>query len=539
MSKTHQTFSEIIKEEIRRVEGMIEVGEFKDARTVLNSVKKMNEISENDRLRCVLLIGKTFVKQGRFNEAIEAAEEVLFECRQKSNNIIEIDALISLTEALWRVGQLDKSWSYLKQGEEILHSRSEIKEKEAKKREGELSYHKGIIHSRKGELDRAIKALQHSLKIRREFKNNHGIGEALNSIGVVYYYKGMLNQALDVYMQSLKVKEELGNKQQLAIAFNNIGDLFHTQGELEKARTYYQKGLDLFEEIGNKEHIASGLHNIGKFYHLKGQFDSALDYYKKALGIVEELGNELTISENLYYIVQASVDKNDLDLANKHLEYLQKITDKVSNKVIKQRYLTSQALILKTSKRIRSKMKAAELYETVIEDELVNHELTVISMLHSCDLLLFELRSFGEEGEEALSEIKRIAQQLLEIANKQVLHSLLAETYLLKSRLAMIELDFVEAQKYIAQARFIAEERGLKKLANTIKYEMELLPKWEVVLDQKPNLRDITELSQVQDLVDRMIRKKVYRNKKEIKDYVIEAKDLLEEWERLQRFTQN
>jgi tetratricopeptide (TPR) repeat protein len=340
-------------------------------------------------------------------------------------------------------------------------------------------------------------------------------------------------------MESLKVKEALGNKQQLAIAFNNIGDVLHTQGELEKSRSYYQNGLDLFEKIGNKEHIASGLHNIGKFYHLKGQFDSALDYYKKALGIVEELGNELTISEHLYYIIQISIDKTDLDLANNYLEYLEKITAKTSNKVIEQRYKTSQGLILNASKRIRSKMKAAELFETIIEDELVNHELTVTSMLHSCDLLLFELRSFGEEGEEALSEIKRLARQLLEIAKTQGLHSLLAETFLLRSRLAMIELDFVEAQRCVVQARFIAEERGLKKLANTIKHEMELLPKWETILDQKPNLRDMTELSQVQDLIDRMIRKRVYRNKTEIKDYVVEAKELLEEWERLQRLTQN
>lgn len=538
MSEISRKTSEMIKQEIRRVERMIEVGEFEKARNELIRHINMSNFSENDRLRCIILIGKTFVKQGLFNEAIETIEEVLLDSQQTDEILIEVDALIILTEAFWRVGQLKKSKDHLKQAEKILHM-SKLTEEEVRTVEGELSYHQGIIHSRKGELDDAIKNLQHSLEVRRKSKNNHGIGEALNSIGVVYYYKGMLNQALDVYMESLKVKEALGNKQQLAIAFNNIGDVLHTQGELEKSQSYYQNGLDLFKEIGNKEHIASGLHNIGKVYHLKGQFDSALDYYKKALRIVEVLGNELTLSEHLYYIIQVSIDGNDLDSANKYLENLEKITAKTSNKVVKQRYKTSQGLVLKAGKRIRSKMKAAELFETIIEDELVNHELTVASMLHSCDLLLFELRSFGEEGEEALSGIKRIARQLLEIAKTQGLHSLLAETYLLRSRLAMIELDFVEAQRCIEQARFIAEERGLKKLANTIKHEMELLPKWETILDQKPNLRDMTELSQVQDLIDRMIRKKVYRNKAEIKDYVVEAKELLEEWERFQRITQN
>ncbi|UCG02700.1 MAG: tetratricopeptide repeat protein [Candidatus Heimdallarchaeota archaeon] len=482
----------------------------------------------DERLLCSLLKGKIHVKRGQFQEAQEIVTQVLHESQQYEKPLYTVDALIALAEASWRVGRLNESLKYIKQGEIILNSIDRKKEKEKKWRKGELSYQKGIIFSRKGQLNEALEALKISLKSRMEMGDKFGIGEALNSIGVTYFYMGKLNRALDSYLNSLKVKEDLGNIQQLAIAYNNIGDLFHTQGELNKAKHYYQQSLTLFEETGNKEHISNAIHNMGKFYHQTGAFNIALEYFEKALGIAKELGNQLTISENLYHLILVSIENNDLDQARDHFQYIQTIAEQEDNPISHQRQLVGEALILKTENRLESKMKALELLGHVIEGEFVNHELNIAALLHSCDLLLFELQIFGDE--KVLSEIKVIADQLLVIANQEALHSLIAETYLLQSRLAMIELDLKKAHQLLVKASFIAEKRGLSKLANTILHEMDLLPKWEKIIDQQPDLKEITELTQIEDLIKRMIRKKVPRSEKEIKNYVLEAKELLEAW---------
>jgi tetratricopeptide (TPR) repeat protein len=528
MNRNREKLQVKIKKDLARTEELLKKGEFNNALQLIEILSKKKELNEDERLVCRLLKGKILVKQGRFQETLEIVKQVLHESQQYEKPLYVVDALITLAEASWRVGRLNESLNYIEQGENTLNSVNREKEREKTRRRGELLYQKGIIFSRKGQLNKALKVLKRVLQSRMEMGDNFGIGEALNSIGVTYFYMGKLDRALESYTNSLKVKEDLGNIQQLAIAYNNIGDLFHAQGELDKTKYYYQQSLTLFEETGNKEHISNATHNMGKFYHQTGAFETALEYFEKALGIAKELGNQLAMSENLYHLIQVSIDKNDLDLARGYCQYIQTIAKQKDNPIVNQRCLVGHALILKTENRLRSKKKALKLLGDVIEGEFVNHELNIAALLHSCDLLLFELQIFGEE--KVLSEIKEIADQLLVIANQQALHSLFAETYLLQSRLAMIELDIAKAQQLLAKARFIAEKRGLTKLANTILHEMDLLPKWVKIIDQQPNLKEITELTQIEDLIKHMIRKRVPKSEKEIKTYVLEAKELLEAW---------
>jgi hypothetical protein len=173
-------------------------------------------------------------------------------------------------------------------------------------------------------------------------------------------------------------------------------------------------------------------------------------------------------------------------------------------------------------------MKAMELLNSIIQDDLVNSELTTTAMLHIADLLLYELKLYGEEG--ILSELKEITQQLLQIAETQKLHSLLAETYLLQSRLSVIGLDLRNARNILYQAKNIADERDLFKLSDLITYELELLPSWESIKAKPPNIKEITNILDMEDLINRMIRRKVFRNKKEMEAYVKEAKSLFKTW---------
>lgn len=518
------------REDLSRAEKLLRKGKFQEAQEIVDTLFKIESITPDFLLSCKLLKARIYLKQGRFQDTQEIAEEVLKECLVDKKKYYSVDALIILAEASWRIGRLDKGSTYIREGEKILNEIGGEKKRETQQRKGELLYQKGILFSRKGQLDEALEFLKESLSFRRKMGNNYGIGEALNSIGVTYFYMGLLEKALDVYLASLEIKKHLGNIQQLAIAYNNIGDLFFAQGELKSAEIYYQRSLNLFQETGNKEHISNAIHNVGKLYHHQGEFIQALEHLEKALAIAEELGNNLSISENLYHLINVALDKNDDDLSQKYFQYLQQIAETIDNPIVQQRFQVAQALILKSKERIRSKMKALELLEEIIRGDRVNHELTIAAMLHSCDLLLFELRIYGEE--EVLLEINEIAKQLLEIASDQAQHSLLAETYLLQSRLAMIELDIEKAQELLAKAHLIAEKRGLSKLANTIAHEKDLLPKWENIINQQPDLKDTTELTQVDDLVRRMIHKKVPKSEREIKTYVLEAKELLEAWQK-------
>ncbi len=96
----------------------------------------------------------------------------------------------------------------------------------------------------------------------------------------------------------------------------------------------------------------------------------------------------------------------------------------------------------------------------------------------------------------------------MKIAKNQNSHSLLAETYLLKSKLALIEYDIEEARTLLVQAQFIAEEMELKNLSLKISNEYDLflgqLTKWQEFQASEASLLDRLELSDLDEYVKKM-----------------------------------
>jgi predicted amidohydrolase len=125
--------------------------------------------------------------------------------------------------------------------------------------------------------------------------------------------------------------------------------------------------------------------------------------------------------------------------------------------------------------------------------------------------LLGELKDTGEE--EIFKEIKKLTNQLLEIAEKQSSHSLLAETYLLQSKLALIELDMGQAKRLLRQAQSIAEDNGLIRLARAVTQERDSLQsqlkKLDSLMKQEPSKQEMIDLTNIDALLEQMIQKTV------------------------------
>ncbi|MFW9905498.1 MAG: hypothetical protein ACFFFH_14245 [Candidatus Thorarchaeota archaeon] len=54
----------------------------------------------------------------------------------------------------------------------------------------------------------------------------------------------------------------------------------------------------------------------------------------------------------------------------------------------------------------------------------------------------------------------------------------------------------------------------------------------EQIFEQKPSVKDVIELTQLGDLIDRMINKRIYRKEEEVLDYATKAKEILSKWEK-------
>jgi predicted amidohydrolase len=156
-------------------------------------------------------------------------------------------------------------------------------------------------------------------------------------------------------------------------------------------------------------------------------------------------------------------------------------------------------------------VKAEEILEKIVEEDVSDHALTTTAMIHLCDLLLLELKA--TRAEEVLDKVKDLTQQLFMVAETQASNHLLVETYMLQSKLALIDFEVTEAQRLLTEAKKLADEKGLDRLGHIVQNEIDTLQnevkKWESVLEVKPSKTEMVNLTNLDDLLARMVQKTV------------------------------
>ena len=405
----------------------------------------------------------------------------------------------------WSKGDLDQSLKFY-------HRALDVSEKLRDKRISSVTLSNlGNCYTRIGDLEKALEYQQRSLAIKEEIGNKHDIAMSLLNTGVVYQLKGDLNQAQEYYQRSLDLSIKMDFPADIALAINNLGNIYELKGDLDQALDHFKRSLTIYEELGIREQTALLVANIGSIYRKKGDYQQAQEYYQRSLVMFTEFGNLSLMAVVLAELVWIALERNNTDLVQQSLNQLKEIDSQSDNRIIHQRFRVAQALVLKTSNRARQKLKATEILEHVVKEEVGDHSLTVTAMIHLCGLLLTELKLTGES--ELIGEINKYTNQLLEIAKRQSSHSLLAETYLLQSKLALIEMDMGRASKLLTQAQAIADETGLEKLAETLSEERILLDsqiqKWDLIVKDNPSTKDLIELTQLDNLLERMIQETV------------------------------
>jgi tetratricopeptide (TPR) repeat protein len=405
----------------------------------------------------------------------------------------------------WTKGDLDQATDYYKKSLVIYE---ELKDENGVSR---VLNNLANISSSKGELDEALQYYQLSLDIKKRIASKQDIATSLINIGVIYRLKGNLDQAIEYYDKSLTVQQNLNVGPEFALALNNLGEAYNLKGELESALEFYQRSFLIYDAMGAKEGISLSLLNIGDIQRRKGNYENALEYYHRSLAISEDMGNIRLISAVLGELVELSLDCNNTKLAQEYLEQLEQVNAQSESSIINQQFRISTALILKHSARTRDRVKAEEILEQIVEEEITDHSLTIKAMIHLCDLLLIELKA--ARADEVLKRVNDLTKYLMSIAVEQASHPLVVETYLLQSKLALIDFEVKKAEKLLAKAKSLADEKRLYGLSQIVNREIQTLQnelqKWESILDVNPSKQELMNLTNLDDLVRRMVLKTV------------------------------
>ena len=472
--------------------------------------------------------GSVFWKKGKLDEALECLNNSL-SSKQEIGSLREVaDIFNAIGNIYVDKGELDLALNYLERSLTIFKNHG-IKTSIAKSKNNIAR-----VYWKKGDLDQALENFKASLMIYDELEMKLNVARVLLNMGLIYWNKGELSDALDFYHTSLEIYEELENKSEKAVCLNNIGIIYQFKGELDQALQIYQKNLAIHEELGNKKEIAICESNIGEIHHIKGHHDEAVKSYKKSLALFEEVGFKIDISEPLFNLVLVAIDQGSIEQAQVYIQKLQEIDMQEYNKYINQKYRLAQALVLKESNRVINIAEAQKILQELSQEEMISLEHKVAADLNLCELLLNEIRTTGNE--DVLKELDKVLSQLSRVAEDQNSYVWLAKTYWLRSKVALLECDLKQSQRLLKRAEMIANEKGLDNLSIKIVSESNILlsqfNKWEKVLEKKPSVSEIIELTQIGEMVERMVKKKMYSKDEDVMEYATKSKRLIELWEK-------
>ena len=466
-----------------KIRASLELGDTKTCLDLIKNAEELLHIFKDEQGRRKVsdlnyLKARVLIRTAEYDVALDLAQKTLITRRENKDQY-------EIAECLNLVGIIHVNKGEYQRANEYLQESLKIFSKfENKKATVKIFNNLGMINWSMGNLLEALDFFQKSLSLAEELENFSQIAVLQLNIGLIHVHQGELNLALRTLQKSLIICKELGQKRPLSLCLNNIGLIFHMRGDFEQALNYYKDALVLAQELGNNHDIAICYNNIGEIYRSMGKYDEASDQIKQSLSLFQEIGAIPDITLPLFNLIDLSLSSGDPDKSQSYLLQLQEINMKEDNRIISQRYRLAKALVLKNSRRAKMKGKSSEILEELISEEIIDHSLTVRAMFELSELLIDELRAYGEE--EVFYEVKELIQSLDEIANKQNSYSLIIDILILLAKLSMVEGDLIASQQFLDRVELIAKEKEIEYLANKVLQEKEQLKtqyeKWESLI---------------------------------------------------------
>ncbi len=133
----------------------------------------------------------------------------------------------------------------------------------------------GLIHSERGELERALESFEESLRLSRE--TGFGLGEqrALNQLAGVYCQQGGLDKALAYLQQALAASIKAGDTYGRAVNQRNVGWVLVLMGRWTEAAEHYHRTVALCEEHGFQQLLLATQMSLGELSLRRTDYEGA------------------------------------------------------------------------------------------------------------------------------------------------------------------------------------------------------------------------------------------------------------------------
>jgi len=447
--------------DIQDIKTLMHRGEFDEA---------LIQIDQSDEHELDLIILKAIVLRGNemFDASLNVALEALTKSREAKCKVHELGALIQVGYVYFIKQDIHQSQNNLSEFEELWNTLTDDQKERAKELEGYFYHIKGGLYDFQGEYEKAITNDEKSLKIREQLDDKYNIITNLNNLIMFYGHLGEYDTCFEYAQQQLAISKELGYGQHMAYAYVRIGEYYLIKGEYNQAREYFTKTLNISKEYNHRYIGAGAYERLARLSYHEGDHELALKNFTSSLTFYLDLNMDVYAGYNLYYLILVSLKMKANRLTDTYIQQLEKLSETSQNDRIKAYAKIARAIILKHNPRSAVKAEAQKLLEEIIEENQ-QYTITIDAMLHLSELLLDELKLYGNE--EVLKEVDDLIRGMYEIAQQHRLFPEIINALVLRAKLSFLKLDLDESNKIIQQAHVLAEERGLNNLAIRVEQE--------------------------------------------------------------------
>lgn len=471
---------------------------------VLKELKKIQDISTLNSYELwefYILKSKGLCKINQYPSALEMAEKALQLAKKSENTPYIIESLVAKGTAEFRMGKNKECFESIQQIKSGISDYPTSSPKEIELLKEQFYMLSSYYHFQTLNKDQFLECNQKRLEICQKYDMKYELGEVYHNLGVSYYMKGELLKSLKYYKQSKDLSKQTKNYNQMAYCLGNIGKIYSTLGELDLALDFYKKSLSILRKIKNKYVLGAFSNAIGTIYIQKSNLEKSMEFFQQGYEIVKKLGNNLNIAGALFKIIENLILQDNIMSAEDYFKELEQIASQDDNRRIQFTYKFALALILKRKGGSRNIVRAGDIIRNLLSiDDLKNDPLL---NLKYCELLFEEIAKTNEE--EILDEIKRLLDNLDQIANMSRSIDLNAKIKLLQAKFELITLSFDQAQKNFVTGQKIARKFNLTRLERKISQEYDnfLLSynKWNEMKDKKSILSKRFNLSSIEDIL--------------------------------------
>ncbi|MFW9875706.1 MAG: tetratricopeptide repeat protein [Candidatus Thorarchaeota archaeon] len=530
--------------ELVRAEQLIFEGREEEALEIITNFEKKDDITPEEKLSSLILKG------WMVSSYTEKVGETAYQMSQKLGKIYEsVEALVlRANENIWRTFGLVKAKDLIIKAENLFNSLNETSSLEISKLKAHLLEIGSFIYLLTNEYAKGLKSATQCLRLWKKLENKSGIITMQLLFGYTHMMLGQYDIALDYGLKCLSLSKELNFQMRIAGSFTLIagvhlysgniyqslefcnkalsikalserdkififlylGLIYQLKGEIDRSLRYLKQAIPLAEERKSIDQLAMILSAIGDAYKIKNDYENAEEYLTRALTLSQKSGYIFAIGINFFELFLLNYQNKFYDKAHQYLEHSKEFADQTENRLHTQAYLIAKALELKASDRRRNRAEAENLLLQVVEDKIVYPTLYNYSTVALCDLLLEELSFYNNP--EILEELHSLIMRLLDYAEQQHSYRFIADGKLLQAKVALIEMDFKSAEKYMTEAQRIAEIRGFNLLAQDISSEHDILLErqkdWENLKMEDAPMSERIKFASIDKVIDRLSRKR-------------------------------